>query len=172
MQKQTLEEKLNKALMDEYHARDTYRKIIDTFGEIRPFSNIVQAEQRHIDFLLPLYKKYSIAVPPEPDTTGMAVPATVAEAYKIAVQAERKISASMMSCLQAQTNKMFLLFFGDCRLPPEIITYQPFAAAWNGILWFREAMVQTAGDLEDVETWGKVADTVAAVGVALFNWNP
>ena len=90
MRKQTLEAKLNKALMDEYHARDTYRKIIDTFGDIRPFSNIVLAEQRHIDFLLPLYKKYSIAVPPEPDTTGIAVPDTVAEACKIAVQAEEE----------------------------------------------------------------------------------
>ena len=76
--------------MDEYHARDTYRKIIDTFGDIRPFSNIVLAEQRHIDFLLPLYKKYSIAVSPEPDTAGMAVPDTVAEACKIAVQAEEE----------------------------------------------------------------------------------
>jgi len=90
MQKQTLEVKLNKALMDEYHARDTYQKIIDTFGDIRPFSNIVLAEQRHIEFLLPLYKKYAIAIPPEPDTTGMAVPDTVAEACKIAVQAEEE----------------------------------------------------------------------------------
>ncbi len=90
MQKQLLETKLNKALMDEYHARDTYRKIIETFGEIRPFSNIVLAEQRHINLLLPLYEKYSIAVPPEPDTTGMTVPDTVAEACKIAVQAEEE----------------------------------------------------------------------------------
>ena len=108
MQKQTLEEKLNKALMDEYHARDTYRKIIDTFGEIRPFSNIVQAEQRHIDFLLPLYKKYSIAVPPEPDTTGMAVPATVAEACKIAVQAEEE-NISLYDELLAGTDEQDVL---------------------------------------------------------------
>jgi len=62
MQKQLLETKLNKALMDEYHARDTYRKILETFGEIRPFSNIVLAEQRHIDAAQRLCEKYSIDI--------------------------------------------------------------------------------------------------------------
>ena len=37
----TLEEVLEEALLDEYKARDTYRKIIDTFGAVRPFVNIV-----------------------------------------------------------------------------------------------------------------------------------
>ena len=108
MQKQLLETKLNKALMDEYHARDTYQKIIDTFGDIRPFSNIVQAEQRHIDFLLPLYEKYSIAVPPEPDTTGMTVPDTVAEACKIAVLAEKE-NISLYDELLAGTDEQDVL---------------------------------------------------------------
>ena len=40
----TLEEVLEEALLDEYKARDTYRKIIDTFGAVRPFVNIVEAE--------------------------------------------------------------------------------------------------------------------------------
>jgi len=41
MRKQLLETKLNKALMDQYHARDTYRKIIETFGESRSFANLL-----------------------------------------------------------------------------------------------------------------------------------
>ncbi len=108
MNKQELEIKLNKALMDEYHARDTYRKVIDIFGDIRPFSNIVLAEQRHIDFLLPLYEKYSIAVPLEPDTTGMVVPGTVAEACKIAVQAEEE-NISLYDELLAGTDEQDVL---------------------------------------------------------------
>ena len=83
-----LETKLNKALMDEYHARNTYRKIIAAFGSVRPFSNIVEAEQTHINFLLPLYEKYSIPVPAEPEPTDMAVPESMEEACRIAVQAE------------------------------------------------------------------------------------
>jgi rubrerythrin len=85
-----LETKLNKALMDEYHARNTYREIIAAFGTVRPFSNIVEAEQTHINFLLPLYEKYSIPVPAEPGPTEMAVPESMEEACRIAVQAEEE----------------------------------------------------------------------------------
>ena len=108
MRKQTIETKLNKALMDEYHARDTYRKIIDTFGEVRPFSNIVLAEQRHINFLLPLYKKYSITVPPEPDTTGIAMPDTLTEACQIAVQAEEE-NINLYDELLTDTNEQDII---------------------------------------------------------------
>jgi hypothetical protein len=31
---------LNKALMDEYHVRDTYRKTIEIFGKIRPLISL------------------------------------------------------------------------------------------------------------------------------------
>jgi len=85
-----LETKLNRALMDEYHARNTYRKIIAAFGPVRPFSNIVEAEQTHISFLLPLYEKYSIPVPAEPNTPETAVPKSMEEACRIAVQAEEE----------------------------------------------------------------------------------
>lgn len=85
-----LETKLNRALMDEYHARNTYRKIIAAFGSVRPFSNIVEAEQTHINFLLPLYEKYSIPVPAEPDIIETAVPKSMEEACRIAVQAEEE----------------------------------------------------------------------------------
>ena len=37
------------AINDEYHARAFYNAVIDKFGEIRPFSNIVQAETRHAE---------------------------------------------------------------------------------------------------------------------------
>ena len=85
-----LETKLNRALMDEYHARNTYRKIMAAFGDVRPFSNIVEAEQTHINFLLPLYEKYSIPVPAEPDSPQTAVPKSMEEACRIAVQAEEE----------------------------------------------------------------------------------
>lgn len=79
---------LNAALLDEYKARDTYRKIIDTFGAVRPFVNIVEAEQRHIEFLLPLYQKYDIPLPPEPDPEQIVVPDSLIEACEMGVAAE------------------------------------------------------------------------------------
>ena len=60
---------LNEALADERKAKATYEAILDRFGDVRPFSNIVHAEQRHIDALLPLYARYGVTVPE--DTTEL-----------------------------------------------------------------------------------------------------
>ena len=84
----TLAEILNEALMDEYKARDTYAKIIDTFGPVRPFINIVEAEQRHIELLLPLYDKYAIPLPVEPDPKRMSVPESLLDACQMGVEEE------------------------------------------------------------------------------------
>lgn len=51
---------LDRALQDEYFAFNTYKKVIEKFGEVKPFSNIIQAEQKHISLLLSLYQKYGI----------------------------------------------------------------------------------------------------------------
>ena len=60
--------------MDEIKARDTYRKIIDTYGPVRPFANIVEAEQRHSEMLLPLFERYGIAAPEARDPARIPVP--------------------------------------------------------------------------------------------------
>jgi len=88
MNKQTLTNILNEALMDEYKARDTYRKIIDTFGPVRPFINIVEAEQRHIEMLLPLYEKYDISLPVEPNPERVTVAHSLQNACQMGVEAE------------------------------------------------------------------------------------
>lgn len=54
---------LGEALQDEYKAQATYRAVIERFGEVRPFSNIVHAERRHINALLGLYNTYQIEPP-------------------------------------------------------------------------------------------------------------
>jgi hypothetical protein len=84
----TLEEILNEALLDEYRARDTYRKIIDTFGAVRPFINIVEAEQRHIESLLTLYEKYDVPLPAIPHPEQIEVPDTLVKACQMGVVAE------------------------------------------------------------------------------------
>jgi hypothetical protein len=84
----TLEEVLNEALLDECKARDTYRKIIDTFGAVRPFINIVEAEQRHIESLLTLYQRYNIPLPAIPDPDQIGVPDSLLEACQMGVVAE------------------------------------------------------------------------------------
>ena len=56
-------EALREALEDEYQAWSTYDRVIRDFGEVRPFTNIREAEQRHIDALLDLFERYGLSAP-------------------------------------------------------------------------------------------------------------
>lgn len=57
---------LNEALDDEYRAWATYDQVIADFGEAPPFSNIREAEARHIEALCTLFARYGLAVPDNP----------------------------------------------------------------------------------------------------------
>ena len=50
---------------DEYQARATYAQVIEDFGDVRPFSNIVEAEDRHARALISLFERYGVPVPPD-----------------------------------------------------------------------------------------------------------
>ena len=84
----TLGTMLSFALQDEYLARGEYQKTMDKFGQRRPFSNIVQAEERHISWLVPLFGKYGVALPPDRGLELAQVPETFAGALKTGVDAE------------------------------------------------------------------------------------
>lgn len=77
------------AIQDEYHAEMIYRKVLATFGQVRPFSNIVNAEVRHAASLASLFTRYGLEVP-ESVWSMENVPAfdTLKEACDAAVTAE------------------------------------------------------------------------------------
>lgn len=79
---------LEEALDDEYRAWSTYEQVIADFGAVRPFSNIVEAEARHIEALLGLYARYGLAAPPNPWPGKVARYASVREACEAGVAAE------------------------------------------------------------------------------------
>lgn len=79
---------LNEALQDEYKARATYAKVIATFGEVRPFSNIIHAESQHIAALVGLYNQYGLPVPEDTWYERVPVFSSLEEACAGAVQAE------------------------------------------------------------------------------------
>lgn len=54
---------LNLTLNDEYKAEAIYQKVIAKFGEVKPFSNIILAEQKHSGELIKIYERYNLAVP-------------------------------------------------------------------------------------------------------------
>jgi hypothetical protein len=84
----TLEQMLTYAIQDEYLARAEYRFIINEYGSIRPFSNIIQAEEQHINMLVPLFTKYGFAVPEDNAAEHIVVPKDLKEALETGVQAE------------------------------------------------------------------------------------
>mgnify|MGYP003530464339 CR=1 FL=1 len=81
-------EDLLAALDDEYKARATYRQVLADFGDVRPFSNIVEAEQRHIDALLVLFERYGIEVPEDPWPGQAPRFSSIEEACQAGVQDE------------------------------------------------------------------------------------
>ena len=54
---------LLQALDDEYKSWTTYDQVIKDFGEVRPFINIRDAEARHIEALLGLFRQYGVTPP-------------------------------------------------------------------------------------------------------------
>ena len=76
-------------LQDEYHAENTYRRVLADFGQVFPFSRIVNAEQRHSAAIAGLYRNRSLEVPTSEWNLGN-VPRfeSIREACTAAAQAE------------------------------------------------------------------------------------
>ena len=79
------------ALVDERRAHATYEAVVEKFGDVRPFSNIVNAERRHESFLLPLFEKYRITVPANQFAKEkILVPEILADACRQAIDGEKE----------------------------------------------------------------------------------
>lgn len=79
---------LHEALDDEYRAWATYDQVIADFGDVPPFSNIRDAEQRHIEALRALFARYDLPVPDNPWPGRVERYASVREACEAGVAAE------------------------------------------------------------------------------------
>ncbi|WP_316857971.1 DUF2202 domain-containing protein [uncultured Cohaesibacter sp.] len=87
-----VQEALVTALEDEYHAEAFYDAVMEKFGSVRPFSNIIRAEQLHQQALITIMKQYGMDIPANSQLNSAeiraAVPATLPEACSIGVKAE------------------------------------------------------------------------------------
>lgn len=99
----TLEEMLNYAILDEFMAKAEYEAIIETFGEVKPFTNIVSAEQTHIDLLLPLFEVYGYVVPENSAVDSVVIPDSITSALATGVEAE-EVNILMYETFLAQDN--------------------------------------------------------------------
>jgi hypothetical protein len=86
----TQEEMIAYALQDEYLAKAEYEKIISALNVSRPFSNILRAENTHIDLIEPLLEDYDIKFTVPDVENYIATPTNLLEAYKLGVDAEKQ----------------------------------------------------------------------------------
>lgn len=84
----TLESMLVYAIQDEYLARAEYEHIIEKYGAIRPFTNIIQAEENHMRMLKPLFAKYGFQIPADTAGEHILTPKDLKHAFETGVQAE------------------------------------------------------------------------------------
>ncbi len=102
---------LNEALDDEYRSFATYDQVIADFGEVPPFSNIREAERRHIDALCVLFARYGLPVPENPWSGKVDRYASLQEACEAGVAAEIANAEIYERLLQATERQDILTVF-------------------------------------------------------------
>ena len=88
MTQQTIADALAITLDDEYRARATYRAVLEQFGAVRPFINIVQAEEQHISALLSLHSTYGVMPVADRWMGQVVIPDTFSACCQAGVDAE------------------------------------------------------------------------------------
>lgn len=85
---------IHTALDDEYKAHTTYAAYLEHFGDVKPFSNIIHSEARHIEALKTLLKDSGADIPENPyKVAEIQMPENVTEACKIGIKAEEENAA-------------------------------------------------------------------------------
>lgn len=85
----TVEDMLTLAIEDEYQAQAMYTAITDAYGVVRPFSNVVRAEETHISLLIPLLNQYGVTPPNKNWASLVTVPESLEAAYTAGITAEK-----------------------------------------------------------------------------------
>ncbi|MBN1536985.1 MAG: hypothetical protein JW908_09660 [Anaerolineales bacterium] len=86
-------EALKEAILEEYGALNLYQAVIDQFGNIRPFTQILKSEQQHVNALLRQADKYGVEAPANPGLASPITFTTVDEACQAGVDAEKADAA-------------------------------------------------------------------------------
>jgi hypothetical protein len=120
---------LLEALDDEHRAWATYNQILADFGDVRPFSNIREAEARHIHALQGLFEHYGLVVPANPwpgqverypslqaaCAAGVAAEIANGELYeRLLAQTRREDILAVLRKLQAASQQRHLPAFQRC----------------------------------------------------------
>ena len=117
-------------LDDEYKAEATYVAVIDKFGEIRSFANIIEAERHDAERAKVEKDRLGISYDTESFYLGkMTAPQSVLAACEQGVAAEIEASRSTISCYQQMEMQACLPLSPICSGPLASATFRPSSAA-------------------------------------------
>jgi len=106
---------LRAALDDEHRAWATYDQVIRDFGEVTPFSNIREAEARHIEALRALFSRYGLIVPENPWPDNVTRYANLQQACEAGMAAEIENVALYKQLLASTQRPDILAVFRNLR---------------------------------------------------------
>lgn len=78
---------LVRAIREEYNARALYQSVLNSFGNVLPFSRIVRSEAQHYSALAQLAQRYGVQIPAL-SAPAMPTFATLSEACQAGINAE------------------------------------------------------------------------------------
>jgi hypothetical protein len=84
----TTQQAMVEAINDEYQARAFYNAVLEKFGNVRPFSNIVHSENRHVQLWNTLFTQYGLPIPEDTFAGNVEAPDTLNAACQMGVEAE------------------------------------------------------------------------------------
>jgi hypothetical protein len=102
---------LQQAILEEYGAFNLYKAVIAQFGVAVPFSQIAQAEQKHVNALIRQATKYGLSVPVDPGLKTKPKFTTFADACKAGVSAETADAALYDELISNTTHSDLLRVF-------------------------------------------------------------
>jgi hypothetical protein len=102
---------LNRAILEEYGALNLYQSVVDQFGGIIPFTQIVRSEQQHVNALIQQATKYGVPVPANPGLASVPTFETLAKACQAGVDAEIADAALYDQLEQSVTHSDILRVF-------------------------------------------------------------
>jgi hypothetical protein len=101
-------EMLTLAIEDEYSAKATYQALLVLFPQARILENLLAAEQKHIDALVPLFVEYNVTIPVESTTPLIVAYGTIQEA------------ALNIVAKEASNIEMYAHFLAQSDLPSDV----------------------------------------------------
>lgn len=112
-------EALSLAINDEYKARATYQRVINKFGDVKPFSNIINSESNHIAELINIYNKYALTIPEDDWLDKVPVFSSVEEACQAGVDAEVENAALYEELFSMVDNQDIIAVFNSLKSASE-----------------------------------------------------